>query len=161
MVESNTLKTPSDLTSEELEFPETVFVRDIENRVFQAIVLQCLAKIEGITLIEGGLIDNFLGRASLEGVKGISAEQDPKDHGITVKVEVNICYGIPIPQKADEIQNRLAEELSELTGLHVRRIHVVFKSVVLQDPREAVVATRVEPRLITEQVQPEPCELPS
>jgi len=39
--------------TKEFEIPETVFIRDIENKVFQSIILQCLAEIEGISLIEG------------------------------------------------------------------------------------------------------------
>ena len=116
--------------SKEFELPETVLVRDIENRVFQGIVLQCLAKISGITLVEGNFIDNILGRDSLEGVRGIHVEQDGKHQCVGFRVEVNICYGVSIPEKADEIQTKVAEEVTKLTGLHVSSIHVVFKNIV-------------------------------
>ena len=69
-----------ELDAGELELPETIFVRDIENRVFQAIAIKCLASIEGIALLEGTLIDNLLGREGLERVKGIYIEQDSKNH---------------------------------------------------------------------------------
>jgi uncharacterized alkaline shock family protein YloU len=117
----------------EFEFPETVFVRDIENRVFQGIVLQVLADIDGISLIEGNFIDHLLGRNALESVKGILADQDIKNHTIGIKVEVNVRYGISIPEKAEEIQTKIAEKITELTGLHVSSVHVVFKNVVTQD----------------------------
>lgn len=116
--------------TKEFELPETVFVRDIENRVFQGIVLQCLSKIDGITLVEGNFIDNILGRDILEGVKGIHTEQDSKQQCIDIRVEVNICFGISIPEKAEEIQSKIAEEVTRLTGLHVSCIHVVFKNIV-------------------------------
>lgn len=122
------------LDTKEFELPETIFSRDIENRVFQGIVLQCLSEIEGITLVEGNFIDNILGRGGLESVKGIIAEQDNKNHSIGIKVEVNICYGTSIPEKAEEIQSKIAEEITRLTGLHVSVIHVVFKNVVPYDP---------------------------
>ena len=117
--------------TKELELPDTVFVRDIENRVFQSIILQSLSKIEGITLLEGSLFDNILGRDSVEGIKGIAAEQESKNQSVNVKVEVNITYGIPIPDKADEIQTKIAAELTQFTGLHVAQVHVVFKNVIL------------------------------
>ena len=117
----------------ELEFPETVFVRDVENRVFQGIVLQCLAKIKGIALLEGNFIDSIFNRGSTEGVKGIFAEQDNKHQSVGIKIEVNICYGEPIPQKADEIQTKVAEEITHLTGLHVSSVHVVFKDVISEE----------------------------
>ncbi|HEV8052232.1 MAG TPA: Asp23/Gls24 family envelope stress response protein, partial [Parachlamydiaceae bacterium] len=104
--------------SKEFELPDTLFVRDVENKVFQGIVLQCLSKIDGIALVEGNFIDNILGRTALEGVKGIYIEQDNKNHSVGVKIDVNICYGYSIPEKADEIQTACAEEITKLTGLH-------------------------------------------
>lgn len=115
--------------TKELQLPETVFIRDIENRVFQSIILQCLSQVSGISLVEGNFIDHLLGR-SAEGVKGIHAEQNEKNQAVDVKVEVNIYYGISIPEKAEEIQTRIAEEITNLTGLHVGTVHVVFKNVI-------------------------------
>lgn len=116
--------------TKEFEFPETVYVRDIDNRVFQGIVLQILSEIEGITLIEGNLFDSIMGRSGQENVKGIQADQDMKNHTISIKVEVNVYYGVSIPEKAEEIQTKIAEEITKLTGLHVASVHVVFKNVV-------------------------------
>lgn len=132
---STTTKTdilsPSRTTaSGELEYPETVFVRDIENRVFQTIVLEVLSKVDGIGLLEGNLFDSLLGRNPSESVKGIYAEQDDKSHSVGIKVEVNIKYGVSIPEKAEEIQAKIAEETTKLTGLHVSYVHVVFKGIV-------------------------------
>lgn len=118
--------------TKEFEIPETVFIRDIEDNVFQSIVLQCLAQIEGISLTEGNFIDHLLGR-SAEGVKGIYAGQDDKNQSISIKVEVNILYGISIPEKAEEIQTKITEELTKLTGLHVASVHVVFKNVISEE----------------------------
>ena len=115
--------------TQELELPETVFIRDIENKVFQSIVLQCLAQIDGISLAEGNFIDHILGRSS-EGIKGIYAEQDDKHQSLNIRVEVNVLYGTNIPEKAEEIQTKIAEEITKLTGLHVATIHVVFKNVI-------------------------------
>lgn len=116
----------------EFEFPETTYIRDIENRVFQEIVLQCLSHIKGITLLEGTFIDHILGRA--EGITGIHAEQDPKNNTISVKIEVNIDYGLPIPEKAEEIQIKVVQALTRLTGLHVAQVHVVFKQLSKAEP---------------------------
>jgi uncharacterized alkaline shock family protein YloU len=115
--------------TKEFELPETVFIRDIENKVFQSIILQCLAQVQGISLVEGNFIDHLLGR-SAEGVKGIYAEQDDKNQSVDIKVEVNILYGTSIPEKADEIQTKISDEITKLTGLHVASVHVVFKNVI-------------------------------
>lgn len=116
--------------TKEFEFPETVYARDIDNRVFQGIVLQILSQIEGITLIEGNLFDSIMGLSGSEAAKGIQADQDMRSHTISIKVEVNVCYGVSIPEKAEEIQTKIAEEITKLTGLHVASVHVVFKNVV-------------------------------
>lgn len=116
--------------SDELELPETVYVRDIDDRVFQAVVLHCLERIPGIELSEGSLLDHWLGRP--EKIKGINVTQNDKSSAVSVRVEVNICYDLSIPQKAEEIQTRLTEEITRLTGLHVDRVHVVFKGMVVE-----------------------------
>jgi len=117
------------MDAREIELPETVFIRDIETRVFQGIALQAISKIEGIALIEGNLFDSLLGR-ELERVKGIHVEQDQKKHSVDIRVEINVLYGISIPEKAEEIQTKLAEEVSCWTGLHVASVHVIFKELI-------------------------------
>lgn len=133
MVDKRVIVDSKKVDTKEFELPETVYVRDIENRVFQGIVLQVLASIEGISLLEGNLIDNLLGRSPTESVKGIYAEQDMRNHSISIKVEINICYGLPIPEKAEEIQSKIAEEITKLTGLHVACVHVVFKNIISEN----------------------------
>lgn len=130
------------IDAREIELPETVFIRDIETRVFQAIALQCLAKIGGIALIEGNLFDSLLGR-DLERVKGIHVEQDQKKHSVDIRVEIHVEYGVCIPDKADEVQSKLVEEISHWTGLHVGSVHVIFKDLI--PPQGAPAASSDEP----------------
>lgn len=118
------------IDTKEFELPETIFSRNIDEKVFQGIILQCLANIDGISLVGGNFIDNILGRSGPEGVKGISADQDSKNQSIDIKIEINICYGNSIPEKADEIQSKVSDEITRLTGLHVSSIHIVFKDVI-------------------------------
>lgn len=129
------------LDSREIELPDTMFIRDIETRVFQGVVLQALAKIEGIGLLEGNLFDSLLGR-EIESVKGIHVEQDQKKQSVHIRVEINVLYGISIPEKAEEIQSKIVEEISQWTGLHVASVHVIFKDLlhpeaIQQEPQEA------------------------
>lgn len=133
------------IDSREIELPETVFIRDIETRVFQGIVLQTLAKISGIGLLEGNLFDSLLGR-EIESVRGIHVSQDQKKHSVEIRIEINIAHGVSIPEKAEEIQTRLIEEVSQWTGLHVASVHVIFKDLILpqnEDP-SAPAETRTE-----------------
>lgn len=118
------------IDTKEFELPDTVFILDIESRVFQLIALECLARIEGVGLLEGNLIDSLLGRGGPEGVKGIHVEQDEKNHSVNIRMEVNIAYGVSIPDKAEEIQIKIAEDIGRLTGLRVGCVHVVFKNLI-------------------------------
>lgn len=127
--------------TKEFELPETEYIRDIDNRVFQGIILQTLAKIPGISLLEGNFIDHIFGRS--EGVKGIHTEQDPKTCSISAKVEVAIGYGISIPEKAEEIQTKVVQELVKMTGLRVSHVHVVFKDLI---PPETAKRPQIAPK---------------
>jgi uncharacterized alkaline shock family protein YloU len=118
------------IDTREVELPETVYVRDIETKVFQSMVAHCLMNIEGVSLIEGNIIDNLLGRDPADRITGITVEQDEKSPSLKIKLEVNVAYGISLPEKAEEIQARVNEELSRLTGLHVSLVHVVFKNLI-------------------------------
>jgi uncharacterized alkaline shock family protein YloU len=124
------LKKPLKVDTKEFELPETVFSRDIENQVFQGIVLQCLSNIEGISLVEDNIIESLLGRTTFESSKGILAEQDMKSNTINIRIEVNVEYGVVLPEKAEEIQTLVSEEITKLTGLHVAQVHVIFKNII-------------------------------
>jgi uncharacterized alkaline shock family protein YloU len=125
------------MDAREIELPETVFVRDIETRVFQAMVLQCLSKIEGIGLLEGNFFDSLLGREG-DRIKGIYVEQNQEKHSVNIRVEIRIRYGITIPEKAEEIQTKIAQEVSAWTGLHVASVHVIFKDLLVEPTVQAV-----------------------
>ena len=127
---SNTQNPLKQIDTKEIELPDTVYVRDIETKVFQSIVVQCLLRIEGIALVDGNLIDNLFGREPAERISGVFVEQDPKTHSVQVKLEVNVAYGVCIPEKAEEIQTKVTQELSRLTGLHVGLVHVIFKNLI-------------------------------
>lgn len=124
---------PTKVDTKEFEMPETVFSRDIESRVIQVIILNCLGKIEGVNLVGGNLIDTLFGR-EVERAKGIFVEQDTRNHLVKVKAEVFIDYGVSIPQKSEEVQARIVEEITRLTGLHVALVHLIIKG--LNPPRD-------------------------
>lgn len=124
------------IDTKELELPETLFIRDIETKVFQSIVIQTLRQIDGIETLEGGLFDDWLGDG-VDGIKGIHIEQQEKTHSVTVRIEINVAYGVSIPLKAEEIQLRIVQEISRLTSLHVQSVHVVFKNLISAKQEES------------------------
>jgi len=148
MVERKTPVDTKKVDTKEFELPETLFIRDIENRVFQGIVLQCLSEVEGIGLVDGTLFDSLFKRGQ-ENVAGIYAEQDNKTHSVNIKAEINVMYGTSIPDKAEEIQTKISEEITKITGLHVGFVHVIFKNILPIDqiklPRSPLTPTGVHP----------------
>ena len=84
MIDSRLKVDKKKIDTKEFELPETVFIRDIENKVFQSIALQCLSQIEGVCLVQGNFIDHLFGRMA-EGVQGMSAEQDEKSQSSMIK----------------------------------------------------------------------------
>lgn len=122
------------LDTKEFELPKTTFSHDIETRVIQVIILNTLNEVGGVSLLGGNLIDTLFGR-EIERVKGIAVEQDSKNHLLKVKVEVNMHYGVSIPEKTDEVQSRVVEEITKLTGLHVASVHLVIKGLIAPEDK--------------------------
>lgn len=118
------------IDTKELVLPDTTMVRDIENRVFQAIVVRCLSDIEGVAPAQGNLFDTLLGRDGQDSLAGVDVEQDEKSRSVHVRVEVNIAYGVSIPEKSEEIQTKIVQQISRLTGLRVAAVHVIFKNLI-------------------------------
>ena len=119
------------LDPQEFDFPETTYSRDVENRVFQSIILKILSQISGIGLLEGTFLDSLIGR--MDKIKGIAVEQDATTHSVHIKIEVSIQYGVNIPQKAEEIQTAIVKEITSMTGMHVAEVHVVFKELMREE----------------------------
>lgn len=125
------------IDTKELELPDTLLVRDIETKVFQSIVIRVLSQIDGVETLEGNLLDSLLGDG-IGGVKGVHIEQEQKTHSVKVKIEINVAYGIRIPEKAEEIQMKIVQEISRLTELHVGSVHVIFKNLIVELSEEAL-----------------------
>lgn len=129
----------SRIDTKEFELPETVLITDIDTKVFQGIVLECLSHIEGVLLSEGNFIDAIFGRSGPEVGAGVHSEQNNKNHSVSIKIDIDIAYGISIPEKAEEIQSKVVEEITRLTGLRVSSVHVLFKNIIRADSEEKMI----------------------
>ena len=134
---------------EELELPETVFSRDISNKVFQDIVAKTISRFPEVSLKEETFFDQVI--PLTEKHRGIIATQDPATKSIKVSIELSVAYGTNIPQKAEEIQSAVVEDLSRMTGLHVAEVHIVFKNII----RDTQLSTPDQPNIMGKTVQEE------
>ena len=121
---------------EKEDVASATFVQHIEPKVIQGIVIQVLAKTKGIALLEGNLFESLLGR-DLERVKGIYVGQHEGNGSVDIRIEVNVMYGVSIPEKAMEVRERVVEEVTRWTGLEVTSVHLIFKDLV--SPKEEMV----------------------
>lgn len=119
----------------EVDPSKTVCSHDIETRAIQILILNILNKVEGVCLLATNLIDTLLGREA-ERLKGIFVEQDPKTHTLKIRIEVNMHYGISIPEKVKEVHRRILQEVEEFMQLPVAHIHVVVKGLVNTTPQD-------------------------
>jgi uncharacterized alkaline shock family protein YloU len=126
---SNPFEELGAMDPKELHLPETTMIHDIETKFFQSITLQAIKKIDGVEIAHNSLlIENLLG--SDDKISGVFVEQDQKKHEVSIKVEVNIRYGMSIPEKAEQIQMQVVKDVSSLTGVHVSMVHVIFKNII-------------------------------
>ncbi len=134
------------LDTKEFEVPKTTFSHDIETRVIQFIILQCLNKIVGVSLPSSTLIDTLFGR-EVEKVKGIIVEQDSKTHSVKTKIDIHVDYGIVIPKITREVEEKVVEEITMLTGFHVAAVHIVVKGLSVKTLSEQPYSAQVlEPK---------------
>lgn len=115
----------------EFELPETTYSHEIENRVFRDIIFHVLSQTPGI-----GLHENFLGTliGRADSVKGITIDQDLKTRSVHITLEIQIQYGMNIPQTAEDIQTRVSDAIMKMTGMRVGSIHIIFKELMLETP---------------------------
>lgn len=128
MSEKRDKKDPAHLDPREFELPDTIYSRNIENKVFQGIIVKTLSLIPGISLIEGTFLDNLIGR--VDKIQGIEITQDPKTQSVKLTIHVRVQYGVSIPQIAETIQTTVAEEVTKITGVRVSEVHVIFKELI-------------------------------
>jgi|AMWB02.1.fsa_nt_gi uncharacterized alkaline shock family protein YloU len=127
------------LDPQEFELPETTYSHEIENRVFRGIILNILSQTPGISPLEGTFLETFIGR--VDTVKGITIDQDTKTHSVNIVIEISIQYGVNIPKKAEEIQSRVSQAITEMTGMRVASVHVVFRELI-REQKEPISSTK-------------------
>lgn len=117
------------MSSKEIQYPETIFEREVGMKAFRSIVLKTLSDIPGIFFLEEDLVDSILGREFDDGIKGIHVKQVEGKPALEVEIHLCLESGLPIPSTVEKIQNEVVEALVRDTGLHVSRVQVVVEDV--------------------------------
>lgn len=109
---------------------------NISDEVVTTIAGIAIADIDGVAEmaggIAGGLSEVLSGKKNLS--KGIKAEIDGND----VKIDVNIIvnYGVRIPDVAFDIQNKVKNNVENMTGLRVEEVNVHVQGVNIEQTEE-------------------------
>ena len=75
-------------------------------------------------------------------VKGITIDQDAKSHSVNITIEIAIQYGKNIPKLAEEIQTKVSEAITEMTGMRVASVHVVFRELIQEEKQSETTQRR-------------------
>lgn len=119
--------------AEEPQYPETYYEREVGQKAFRTMVLKTLLGIDEVYFLEEDIVDSFLGREGVEGVRGLEVELIENEPALCVKIQVCLGSGCSIPAKVEEIQTKVVQDLTQQTGLHVSRIQVTVEDIRLPD----------------------------
>jgi uncharacterized alkaline shock family protein YloU len=119
---------------QELDLPDTTLNQSIDDKVFHGIILKALQPIQGISLQKANVFQTLIGKK--DKIFGISTVQDDKTQSLKVRLEVDVKFGVFIPEKAEEIQMAVIEEITKMTGLRVSEVQVIFKDLIPESKNE-------------------------
>jgi uncharacterized alkaline shock family protein YloU len=90
---------------------------------------------EGTVTVTAGALTELVARAarSVEGARVRRPKRSieiRRDGGrASVALELGASYGVPLPELARSVQERVAEALGQVSGLEVERVDVVLEEV--------------------------------
>lgn len=102
----------------------------IHESVIASIVRKATCSVEGVARLAGSaLIDNI---AEIVGSKkihdrAIAVQMD--DGTVSIEVKINVSYGVHLPTVAIAVQEVVAKEVEEITGLKVRKVNVIIREL--------------------------------
>ncbi|HHX95412.1 MAG TPA: Asp23/Gls24 family envelope stress response protein [Clostridia bacterium] len=99
----------------------------IADEVIASIVMSTATEVPGLYLSSGGIAERF---GKKQPAKGIRIEQ--QEEGVIVDVKVAADYGVSIPKLCKELQVKVAERVTELTGKNVAAVNVHVTSINMQ-----------------------------
>lgn len=131
------------------------YIQDIEAKVFQAIAYQVLKEIVSVELSQGSLFDSFLGVEGSEKIKAIHVELEDSNPIVSFKIDLNILYGVAIPEKSEEIQIKIQTKVESLTGYKIGFIHLVFKNILFPQSLDEMIKNANSDRFHEEKIDEE------
>lgn len=103
----------------------------VSDEVLAVCAASAAIKVDGVADLAGGISDlltkNLLGKELAS--RGIRASQS--NDTVTIDVNLIVRYGVRIPDLAWDVQEKVKEEVEELTGMHVAAVNINVQGVEL------------------------------
>lgn len=85
-------------------------------------------EVEGVSSMAGNITNEIVSKLGMRNLsKGIQV--DVEDNEIKVSVAINIAYGYNIPDVSGKVQDKIANAIENMTGIHVAEVNVRIASV--------------------------------
>ncbi|WP_027366142.1 Asp23/Gls24 family envelope stress response protein [Desulfotruncus alcoholivorax] len=97
--------------------------------VLRTIVGIALSQVEGIAGVESRVAGNILARKSYSHISKITVE----DKKVIVDVAIVAKYGMLLRECAQTVQQKIKENIEEMTDLYVAAVNVTVASLDLQE----------------------------
>ena len=104
----------------------------IADDVVKTIAAKATADVEGVYKLAGGVVDEvsrILGKK--RPTNGVKVEVGEVECNIEIYIVVK--YGYKIPEVAEEVQKKVLEEVSRLSGLKVVEVNVYVQNVKMEE----------------------------
>lgn len=99
----------------------------IEDEVIFTIVQRAVLESEEVAHLTSGLTDKVLGRNS----KGIKLQREETGE-LKLSINVAIYYGQPLLEVANQLQKRIKDDLTMMTGLEVASVDIHIQHIIFQ-----------------------------
>jgi uncharacterized alkaline shock family protein YloU len=96
--------------------------------VFEAIATSAAMSISGVAQMSTSFVQDFFGK------KGVKVEIG--EESVVIHVSIVVEYGKQIPPIVRQIQEKIQEEIEEMTGFLVKACHVSIQGVHVPDPEK-------------------------
>lgn len=108
---------------------------NVANEVVATIAGMAVSKVDGVAKMAGGFTE---GLKAIGGKKQMSRGIKVETDGENVKIEINIIvrYGVNIREVGKNIQEKVEEEVENMTGNKVDRVVVNVQGVKVDDDTE-------------------------
>lgn len=99
------------------------------DEVLRTMVNLALSEIEGVVGTEARGTGGLLGRKNLSHITGINVQEQR----INIDLAIIVKYGLPLREKAREVQQKVGATISSMTGLEVDSVNVVVAGLELDE----------------------------